>query len=114
MIKTIFYYKPTEEDTNQLNDLRGFKISGHALYAKHGEDIICAAVSALSLNATNALTELTSNHVDIQEDTGYLRVVSDQSLDEYGQLLLEALVLGIVNIQEEYSSEFIHIKFEEV
>jgi len=121
MIEAKVFYKLTENDNNHLTDLRGFELKGHAGYAKtycfffKGDDIICAAISALSLNTANALTELTSNIVQvIQNDDGYVNVFSETKLDDYGQLLLEAFVLGIVNIHDEYGNEFIHIKFEEV
>ena len=32
----------------QSEDTLGFEISGHAGYAAHGEDIVCAAVSAVA------------------------------------------------------------------
>ena len=61
----------------------GFEISGHAGFANHGEDIVCAAVSVLSINTANALTELTSNKVNVQmNDDGYLKV-SAKELDSF-------------------------------
>jgi uncharacterized protein len=121
MIEAKIFYKATKDVTHSYSDLRGFELKGHAGYAKtlffffKGDDIICAAISALSLNTANALTELTSNPVEVtQTDDGYVNVISNDKLDDYGQLLLEAFVLGIVNIQDNYGNEFIHIKFEEV
>lgn len=121
MIEAKIFYKATEDADDHLADLRGYELKGHAGYAKtyffffKGDDIICAAISALSLNTANALTELTSNKVNVvQNEDGYVNVKSDSKLDDYGQLLLEAFVLGIVNIHDEYGNEFIHIKFEEV
>ena len=37
--------------------LIGFDIRGHADYAPHGEDIVCAAVSVLAITAVNSLLE---------------------------------------------------------
>jgi len=97
----------------------GFEISGHAGFANHGKDIVCAAVSVLSINTANALSELTSNKVDIQmNDDGYLKVTAKE-LDSYGELLLDAFVLSILNTYDDYlnegnKNEFINIKFEEV
>ena len=39
----------------------GFDTSGHAGYAKQGEDIICAAISALVINAVNSIEEFTED-----------------------------------------------------
>lgn len=121
MINVKIFYKATTDCDNQYSDLRGYELEGHAGYAKtyffffKGDDIICSAISALSLNTANALTELTSNEVTVEQTRdGYVNVTSNSKLDDYGQLLLEAFVLGIVNIQDNYGNEFIHIKFEEV
>ncbi len=47
---------------------RGFRSSGHAGYAEEGTDIICAAVSALTVNAINSIDELTDDAVDVRQD----------------------------------------------
>ncbi|MCQ4871882.1 ribosomal-processing cysteine protease Prp [Blautia producta] len=39
----------------------GFDTSRHAGYAKQGEDIICAAISALVINAVNSIEEFTED-----------------------------------------------------
>jgi len=97
----------------------GFEISGHAGFANHGKDIVCAAVSVLSINTANALSELTNNKINIQmNEDGYLKVIAKE-LDSYGELLLDAFVLSILNTYNDYlnednKNEFINIKFEEV
>ena len=52
----------------------GFSVSGHSGYAQSGEDIVCAAISVLTINTVNALDEI--NHEELQvaqdEETGYL------------------------------------------
>ena len=39
----------------------GFSMTGHAEYADPGEDILCAAVSALAFNTANAIAALTKD-----------------------------------------------------
>ena len=34
---------------------KGFEVSGHSGYADAGEDIVCAAISALTINCINLL-----------------------------------------------------------
>ena len=53
---------------------RGFRSSGHAGYAEEGSDIICAAVSALTVNAINSIDELTDDAADVRQDEGYLEL----------------------------------------
>ena len=38
----------------------GFSIKGHAGYAEHGQDIICAAVSVLAQNTVNSIEQFTT------------------------------------------------------
>ena len=37
------------------NTIEGFQISGHAGYAEHGHDIVCAAASFLAITVVNSL-----------------------------------------------------------
>ena len=43
---------------------RGIVMEGHAGYAQEGEDIICAAVSALSLNFFNSVETFTEDEFE--------------------------------------------------
>ena len=43
------------------NQYLGFDINGHAGYAEEGSDIICAAVSVLSLNTLNSIEAFTED-----------------------------------------------------
>ena len=43
---------------------RSFRSEGHSGYADEGSDIICAAVSALSVNALNSIESLTGDTVE--------------------------------------------------
>ena len=50
---------------------QGFHSQDHAGYSAEGQDIVCAAVSALVINFVNSLDELTDDHYQIdvnQED----------------------------------------------
>lgn len=102
MIQISFFQK--EEGQRQ-----GFFVSGHAGYAKKGNDIICAAVSALVINTINAIQTFTSDQFDLETEEAqgkiYFRVkglVSNES-----KLLLDALHLGITEIQKEYGEKYI-------
>ena len=43
----------------------GFRSEGHAGYAEEGYDIICAAVSVLSVNLVNSIEEFTEDGMDV-------------------------------------------------
>ena len=88
------------------------ELTGHAGSGEFGYDIVCAAVSALSMNLVNALEALTScmPEVIIDEiDGGYMKVVLPTVADlrnEKAQLLFEAFLLSMTNLAE-HSSEFV-------
>jgi uncharacterized protein YsxB (DUF464 family) len=89
-----------------------FSMSGHANFADHGEDIVCAGASAVSFGTLNAIEVLTGfvPEVDLGKD-GFLRCVFPDNLaeatQEKVQLLLEAMVVSLKTIEREYGK---HIK----
>lgn len=94
-------------------DARGnlvkFNLTGHADAGEYGQDIVCAAVSAVSIGAVNgveALAGFTPN-VDADEvNGGHLQLVIDQDLTgeqmHITQILLENLALSMQSIAESY------------
>ena len=103
MLRVVFFR--TSEET-----LTGFQITGHAGYAEYGQDIVCAAVTALSFNTANSLEALTEDTFSAEQgQDGYLKV-----LVEDAELLLQSLLLGLTMIQEEYGEKHMKIRFEEV
>ena len=95
---------------------RGIVMEGHAGYAQEGEDIICAAVSALSLNFFNSVETFTEDEFEGragQEDVQFeFRFTSDISPES--KLLMNSLVLGLQNIENDYGKSYINIRFKEV
>ena len=94
----------------------GIVMEGHAGYADEGEDIICAAVSALAINFYNSVETFTEDPFEGaagQEDVQFdFRFTSDISPES--QLLMNSLALGLRNIEKEYGERHIIIRFEEV
>ena len=82
-----------------------FTMSGHANFAKHGEDIVCAGASAVTLGTVNAIETLTGVVPEAdQGESGYLKCDFPENLseetDEKVQLLLEAMVLSLKEIEK--------------
>ena len=50
--------------------------SGHAGFADSGEDIVCAAISVLTINLINSLEKFTEDvfNLDQNEDDGYISI----------------------------------------
>ncbi len=94
---------------------------GHSEYANHGEDIVCAAISAASQQAALGVLEYLKvpAHVSVNEEDGFLMLdlcqvgkgvsVTKQELKElvYSKrdeldTLLESMVLMLRQIKSEY------------
>jgi uncharacterized protein YsxB (DUF464 family) len=93
----------------------GFVCSGHAAYAKHGSDIVCAAISILTQTIMAALEELLQLPLEVEADasTGYLKCTWVNQTDQCDQvqLLIKTLILGLNAIQTEYPN---HISLGEM
>lgn len=109
MIKGTFFR--TESGT-----IHQFCITGHAGAGKYGEDIVCAAVSALTLNTINSVSSLADIEMKVemdQENGGFLEATISEGLTQeqknVTQILLESLLLGLESVQEQYQ-QYIQIK----
>ena len=94
---------------------RGIVIEGHAGYAEEGEDIICAAVSALAINFYNSVETFTEDGFEGgagESGSFEFRFTSDISPES--KLLMNSLILGLQNIEKDYGRTYIIIRFKEV
>lgn len=97
---------------NKANEIT---VSGHAGFADHGEDIVCAAVSVLTISILNGLTEIVGRK-DLGEvvEEGYVRFTIPEIEDEPMKMKTDTLIstyrLGIRGIKEAYGD---YIQFEE-
>lgn len=109
MIKTTIYQDHAGQYT-------GFTCIGHAGFAAHGDDIVCAAVSVLVINTLNAVEAFTTDAFDAETDpdSGLIKVWFRHPVGHDGKLLLDTMVLGLQNIQEQYGTKYSRLTFEEV
>lgn len=85
----------------------GIRMDGHANCSVNGQDIVCAAVSALTCNLVNVLQDLAKEQIRADTDSG-MTVIAWQKLSNKGKLLVDAWFLGIAAINQEYNCiEFI-------
>lgn len=85
-------------DTNRL------EVTGHAKRpdgVPSGSNIICAAVSALTLTLVEGLTGIAEETVKVQQNDGYM-AIEWETLGIVGQALVDTWFLGILKIQEAY------------
>ena len=92
----------------------GFSMTGHAEYADPGEDILCAAVSALAFNTANAIDALTKDRLVVEKEDNSLKVKVLGQVSDAGNTLFKALRVGLCQIYKDYGEEYIRIFFKEV
>ena len=96
---------------------RGFTCMGHAGFAKkQGADVLCAAISTLTISTANALEELAKEKVSsvTNEETGFQKVEFESELQERSAFLMDAMVYSLEKLSQEYGKKYLQIKFEEV
>ena len=101
---------------NDLNECVGFKVYEHAGFDEAGSDIVCSAISILTINTMNAIEQFTDVDFtqDVDEEECMIQFKIDKPTKET-TLLLETMVLGLQTLEdnEEYT-EYIDLIFEEV
>ena len=87
-------------------------MEGHAGYAEYGQDIVCAATSALFINTVNAIETFTDDGFTVDQDTKTDRVILQMtsSISGEAKLLIDSLLLGLQGIESEYGTEFIRVR----
>lgn len=76
-------------------------VKGHAGFAPHGRDLVCAAVSALTLTLAESLNALAEGDIKTVMDTGNISV-RWQRINDKGKTVIDSWFLGICLINQEY------------
>ena len=100
---------------NPDGKISGFQFSGHAGYGDAGEDIVCSAVSMLSITIANAIEKFTEDEFQyyaVNEEEGFFHFRLKKVSADSG-LLLDTLLLGLKELEESYG-DHIQIQYEEV
>lgn len=106
-------------DSDNFMEARGFmitvnmttntiKVRGHANYAPHGQDIVCAGVTALTQTLVESLETLTGNEIKYDMSPGRVDIEIGNP-DEDAQLLMDSFLVGIEMIADEFPE---HIRVE--
>ncbi len=81
----------------------GFSFRGHAGYAAHGSDIVCAAVSSVAYMTANTIIEIMKIDADVvvNEDGAMTLRIPEESAEKTKELLL-GLELHINELRKQY------------
>ncbi|MBD1371769.1 ribosomal-processing cysteine protease Prp [Hazenella sp. IB182357] len=91
------------------NRMERIRITGHAEYDQSGKDIVCAAVSGISIGMVNAIEQMFDVQVHASDDgNGKIDCQLPDRLSSEKQasirLLLEAMFLSLQNVADEFPS----------
>ncbi len=94
----------------------GFNCQGHAEFARKGKDIVCAALSILTINTINSLEKLTHEKMEVEEDekAGIISCSFKGSISDESKLLVDSYVLGCQGVFQSYGNKYVELEFKEV
>ncbi len=101
---------------NQNREVERFTCTGHAGYAVSGEDIVCASISVLVINTINSIETFTSTAFvcEADEESGNIDFRFTENISPDASLLIESMILGLKEIQNDYGKKFLILDFKEV
>lgn len=79
----------------------GITVTGHAGYAPHGQDIVCAGVSTLVQTLITSIEDLTEDKIKYRISPGRVDIEYG-NLSEKSQTLADSFFLGISMIAGEF------------
>ena len=86
--------------------ITGFSISGHSGYADAGQDIVCAAISAVVNMAETTINDVcgAKAKVRVKDEQARITLTLPTSCDEEEavQAVLSGLMLTLINLREDY------------
>ena len=86
--------------------ITGFSVSGHSGYAEKGEDIVCAAITALVTMAEATINDVcgAKAKVRVKENDARITLTLPTSCDEEDavQAVLSGMMLTLISLREDY------------
>ncbi len=91
-----------------------FTCKGHAGFMRKGRDIVCSAISVLTINTANSIMTLTGTKISVNENDGFLSWEFTGEADKEATLLMDSLLIGLGSIEEEYGKKYLTLEIKEV
>ena len=92
--------------------ITGFSVSGHSGYAEQGQDIVCAAISAVVTMAEATINDVcgAKAKVRVKDEDARITLTLPASCDEEEtvQAVLAGMMVTLIALQEDYS-DFIEV-----
>ena len=83
--------------------LASLSISGHAGTNVAGKDLVCAAVSAISFGALNALEDIDNDFdYEIDNDEPLIKLAPKGAISDHDETVIETLIIQLKTIEASY------------
>lgn len=79
-----------------------FECRGHAGYMRKGKDIVCSAISMLTINTANSIMTLTDTKIFVDENDGFISWKFATPPGVEAKLLMDSMIIGLRSVEEEY------------
>ena len=76
------------------------RVTGHANFAKKGNDIVCSAVSAIVIGGLTNLSSEKNYKISVRE--GEVSILALNDVNEHDQIVLETIIVQLEKIEESY------------
>lgn len=96
---------------NRADDICEIRVSGHANQAEYGKDIVCSAISVLTISTLNGLLEIAKVDVEYSINDGDVKI-HILSKNEKSDAILKTYELGIEALLEDYGKYLQLVKKE--
>ncbi|NCA96506.1 MAG: ribosomal-processing cysteine protease Prp [Methanomicrobia archaeon] len=83
------------------SQFKSITVTGHALANVKGKDLVCAAVSAVTIGAINALQN--PQDFTIIVDEGHVEVQALRNILAHDQIVLDTMLISLKSIEESYA-----------
>lgn len=82
------------------NQIDNIVLSGHAMYADFGKDIVCAAVSSIVITTVNAIIRINNDAIEYRQDDDL--VITIKLHDKVTDLLIENMLELLTELEKQY------------
>ncbi|MCX5775637.1 MAG: ribosomal-processing cysteine protease Prp [Firmicutes bacterium] len=75
-------------------------VEGHAQFAKKGEDLVCAGVSAIAIGGLNALTAPDDFEIEVNE--AHVSVKATKAITNHDEIVLQSVLIQLETVADSY------------
>ena len=97
-------------------EYRGFECHGHSGFGYEGSDIVCSAISVLTINTINSIDHLLEDELNVttDESKGDMQCYFMGKPSKEASLLIDSMILGLESIGAQYGAQYLRLEIKEV